>query len=169
MDNAEKQPGGRVYQPEFGPPPFKNGYDAINQMLDGFKPEDIAMWLIQEEYWPDTLTIDTAVARVNKCKSANTVDGKKQFFKYAELVFLQWKTGRHYLCFYECDVLGRKRPEPRDVNRERLQLMQRVAELESDLVATKLLLRAAMSDETGPDPEIDANGRRLRFSHGDEA
>lgn len=144
-------------------PVFVDGYDALKQMVDGHSSEDVALWLIQAGYWPETLSIGAAAARVRNCLNKNG----DQFFKYAEVVFLQWKTGRPYPMFYECDELGFDRPHPRDTMRELLQLKQDVAELEAQLTAKRRRLEAYQKAQ-GPNAEFDQDGRRLRFSRDTE-
>lgn len=140
-------------------PTFTNGYDALRQMLDGHSSETVALWLIEGGYWPESLSIGGAAARVRACTSPHG----DQFFKFSEIMFLIWKTGRPYPIHYACDELGLTRPEPRNLSAELAALMEEVPKMESELAAKRRRLQVLMDGQTGPNPETDEEGRKLRF------
>lgn len=141
---------------------FTSGYDAIRQMLDGYSSEQVAVWLIEAGYWPESLSMGGAAARVRTCIRP---DGD-QFFKFAEIIYLAWRTGRPYPIYYACDELGLTRPEPRDMDSEMKALAEEVPALEAELDMKRRRLETLMQGR-GPGDQRDANGRRLRFRHGD--
>lgn len=146
-------------------PTFTNGYDALRQMLDGHSSETVALWLIEAGYWSESLSIGGAAARVRS--SLRPPPGGDEFFKFSEIIFLAWKTGRPYPLYYACDELGLSRPEPRNLSAELAELMEEVPKMESELAAKRRRLQVLMDGWTGPNPETDEDGRRMRFSQGD--
>lgn len=138
---------------------YRDGYDALKRMLDGFDSVRVGRWLVDEGYWPQ-MPDDSAGARVRACLSPD----KNRFFKFSEILFLAFRTGRPDALHYFCDYTGYERPERNSSAHEQAEhLAEQIRAEERALDAKKnrykeLLVRSA--EDTFPSPRGIS---RLRF------
>lgn len=75
-----------------------SGVEMIRRLFDGYTSQQIAEWMMDQEYWP-ALKPSSAAARVRACCDPN----KDEFWKLSELVGWAEYTGRRALADYVCD------------------------------------------------------------------
>lgn len=139
---------------------YRDGYDAMKRMLEDFDSVRVGRWLIEDGYWPQ-MPDDSAGARVRACLNPD----KSRFFKFSEILYLAWRTGRADVLYYFCDYTGFHRPEHNgSVHQQAEHLAEQIRAEERALDAKKakyknLLARSA--ENIFPSPR---GIRRLRFS-----
>lgn len=104
---------------------YQDGYDALRRMLDGHRSNAVAMALMEYELWP-SMPAGSAAARVR----ANLNPESDQFFKFSEIVFLMWWTGRIDPVLYACEALGYERPKKKRALRDLEKARRELADVE---------------------------------------
>lgn len=139
---------------------YRDGYDALKRMLDGFDSITVGRWLMEEGYWPHGPEI-TAGARVRACCNPD----KTEFFKFSEIIFLMVRTGQCHPLYFACDATNHQRPKMQQTAQAAAdKLAAEIRERERELEELRSTHRAAMTrvrDEVYPSKRGIS---RIRFS-----
>jgi len=114
---------------------YEDGYDAIKTMIErsGKDYTQCAYFLMENGFWP-SLSHEVLTSKFRACMNPH----KDTYFKKSEIIALQGFCGRCDPLFYECDILGRVRPE---LIPEQVELADITRQLQSLLVEVQQVIQ----------------------------
>lgn len=138
----------RASSPLAYPTRYRSGADALAAMVDlsGLDRAGCARRLVDEGYWPASLSDAAATARMRACLNPDKAD----FLKLAEVVALMRYTGRLDPLYFVCDELGVERPAPRNPNAEVARCAEQLRALLTELPALARALDASLAGAGAP-------------------
>lgn len=138
---------------------YRDTYDALQRLVPRSEHGACALYLIKVGLWPDTLSPESARARMSACLNPM----KPEALKPQELLALmEWKR-RYDVIYYWCDRLGLSRPMLLDsmelLSRAAQYALENAEQAKTQLEQTQRLMELARS-------RIGSNGAeyRARFS-----
>lgn len=138
---------------------YRDTFDALQRLVPRSEHGACALYLIKVGLWPDTLSPESARARMSACLNP----AKPEALKPQELLALmEWKR-RYDVIYYWCDRLGLSRPMLLD-SMELLSRAAQIAHENAEQAKTQLEHTQRLMDLARSRIGTNAGDYRSRFS-----
>lgn len=131
---------------------MQRGYDALREMfnVDASTKRDMIQFLLEEGFWDkEHLSWENAERRFNACLNPARAD----YFKIYELWALMKRFRRYHMLHAMADDLAFRPLEPLPTEERRLELLERIAAAEEQMLAVCRPARAELEKlDAAPDP-----------------